>query len=480
METLARGFRFVNEMVRPYLRWLYWCVFPERRLSYYSASWQYKSYRLSSDSTPTISATLPADDGQPDMLFLPMNDWHVRIQRSQQLARAFAALGNRCFYVNPHLGYEYPLPYLAERCSRISMLEPRVLELHVHLPREHAHDGRLLTASENRRVARALQELARVAKIRRAFQIVSFPTWLETAKTLRARFGFPVVYDCHDRLSGFRNVAPKIIAAEAGLFNEADLVVFSSAWLMEDTIASFPGVAAKSILVRNGVDIGHFSGALRDRELGPQQAGKVVGYVGALDHWFDVETVSRAARAYPDWRFQLIGRVEDRRVEVLRELPNVEFTGEVPYANLPAYMSRFDIAIIPFIRNDLTLATNPIKFYEYLSLGLPVVSTRLPEVELYGVAAYLADDPGQFVSQLAAAAAETDTSLRPRRMAIAQVESWKTRAAQLLEALRTTGTSGDTQAPAGDAGIAYDRTSESGSPLRSSAGQELSNRGTAR
>jgi glycosyltransferase involved in cell wall biosynthesis len=480
METLARGFRFVKEMVRPYCRWLYLCVFPGQRASYFSASWQYPSYRLNGDSAPTVPAALPADNGQPDLLFLPMNDWHTRIQRSQQLARAFAGFGNRCFYVNPHMGCEYPLPYLADRCSRISILEPRVLEFHVHLPREHVFHGRLLTANENRRVSRALQELAGVAKIRRAIQIVSFPIWLETAKALRARFGFPIVYDCHDLLRGFRNVAPDIIAAEAGLFNEADLVVFCSAWLMKDTIASFPGVAEKSILVRNGVDIAHFSGALRDREPGRQQAGKVVGYVGALDHWFDVETVSRAARAYPDWSFQLIGRVEDRRVEALREFPNVEFTGEVAYANLPAYMAHFDIAMIPFIRNNLTLATNPIKLYEYFSLGLPVVSTRFPEVELYGVAAYLADDPGQFVSQLAAAAAETDTSLRLRRMAIAQVESWQTRAAQLLEALRPTVTSGHAQTPACDAGVAGDRTSEPAFPSRATARQELSDRGAAR
>lgn len=436
IRRLSAGLCATKESVRPYFRWVYLRFFPKHRASYFSASWEYKSFRLSGRPRQEISAALPAAINQPDLLFLPMTDWHTRIQRSQQLARAFASFGNRCFYVNPHLGCEYPVPYLADRCSRIAVLESRVLEFHIHLPREHVFHARLLTTDEHLRIVDALERIAAVAGIRRAIQVVSFPIWLETARKLRSKFGFPIVYDCHDLLRGFRNIAPEIVAAEAEVFADADTVVFSSERLMDEVIPVFPSVAAKSVLVRNGVDADHFCDAFRRREPKQQQTRKVIGYVGALDHWFDVEAVSSAARAFPDWKFQLIGRIEDRRVEGLRELPNVEFTGEVPYSDLPAYMARFDVGIIPFLRNELTLATNPIKLYEYFSLGLPVVSTRLPEVELYGEIVYTADDPESFVSQLAAAAGETDPSRRRRRISLARAETWKSRAAQLLEAVQ--------------------------------------------
>jgi hypothetical protein len=97
--------------------------------------------------------------------------------------------------------------------------------------------------------------------------------------------------------------------------------------------------------------------------------------------------------------------------------------------------AQFDLGLIPFLRNELTLATNPIKLYEYFSHGLPVVSTRLPEVGLFGDLVYLADDPESFAAQVERAAEETDQSLRERRIAIARQESWACRAEELLQAL---------------------------------------------
>jgi hypothetical protein len=103
---------------------------------------------------------------------------------------------------------------------------------------------------------------------------------------------------------------------------------------------------------------------------------------------------------------------------------------------LPDFLAQCDAAMIPFLRTDLTMATNPIKLYEYFSQGLPVVSTRLPEVELYGDLVYLADGPREFSAQVARAVGENDAARRERRMAIAQQESWTARAQQLLACVR--------------------------------------------
>ena len=368
---------------------------------------------------------------EPDVLFFPMTGWHTRIQRSQQLARALAASGHRCIYINPHLGCEHLRPYLADRHSWISVLLPRILEFHIHLPREHVLHRRLLSADESRRVLAAVGELVAVLRIPSAVQLVSFPIWLDAAKWLRDLFGFPIVYDCHDYLGGFENVAPEIIHKEAELFEACDLVTFSARSLMESTIAAFSCVRTKAALVRNAADASHFRSQAQQPGVVADPA-KVIGYAGSLDHWFDVEAVRHAARERPDWKFLLVGRIEDPRITTLRDCPNVEFAGEVPYAELPKYVATFRVAMIPFLRNRLTLAANPIKLYDYFSLGLPVVSTRLPEVKLYWDLVYLADNPSDFSAQIARAIKESDPSLRERRMTVAQGESWLCRAKEWL------------------------------------------------
>jgi hypothetical protein len=90
--------------------------------------------------------------------------------------------------------------------------------------------------------------------------------------------------------------------------------------------------------------------------------------------------------------------------------------------------------LIPFLRNGLTLAANPIKLYEYFSYGLPVVSSRLPEVEMFGDLVYVADSPEDFADKLDTAAAERDESARSCRVAIAGKETWADRVLKLQAA----------------------------------------------
>jgi glycosyltransferase involved in cell wall biosynthesis len=116
----------------------------------------------------------------------------------------------------------------------------------------------------------------------------------------------------------------------------------------------------------------------------------------------------------------------------LRSLANVKMEGEVPYSELPARMSGFDVAVIPFLKTPLTLATNPLKLYEYFSIGAPVVATRLPEIELFGELVYLYETPEEFTRQLERAAAEDSPDLRSRRRTAAAENTWRARCEQLL------------------------------------------------
>ena len=264
-------------------------------------------------------------------------------------------------------------------------------------------------------------------------QIVSFPIWLDVALDLRNRYEFPIVYDCHDFLAGFNNVSRDIVAREQAMFERADLNAFSGRHLMDTTLAAHPSARGKSTLVRNAVNDSDFTGL----PVKPRTEERVVGYAGALDHWFDVAALETAAGKYPAWKFLLIGRIEDERVRSLAKFPNVEFSGEIPYSKLPEYLALFDVGLIPFLSNELTRAADPIKLYEYFSRGLPVVSSRLPEVERYGDLVYFADGPQDFAAALGKAMEEDDAGLRERRKEVARRESWTHRAQELLAALRT-------------------------------------------
>jgi glycosyltransferase involved in cell wall biosynthesis len=428
-----RCLRDLKEVVRPYyLRWVYFRLFPRAKPEHFSACWSYPWYPLS----PCTPVSADEIRFHPSFLFLPMADWHSRIQRSQHLARALARRGHLCFYLNPHLGREYPRTRFTEKDHRVAKLGPLLLELHVRLPREPVFHHRLLRDAENRTVLAALATLLQGSAIQWVIQMVSLPTWCDVAVGLRRISGSPIVYDCHDFLSGFRAIGREIIEREIELFRLSDMVVFSAQQLMERKVAQFPWLREKAVLIRNAADFFHFTTGLQASSPARARARKVIGYAGSLNHWFDTEAVRQAALRHPEWQFILIGRIEDERILALRGVDNVHLLGEVPYAELPKYLAEFDVGLIPFLRNELTLATNPIKLYEYFSLGLPVVSTRLPEVQFYSDLVYIADDSHSFAVQVERAAREKDESLRNRRVAIARQETWESRAEQLLVACK--------------------------------------------
>ena len=413
----------LKETVRPYyLRWMYFKLRPDRRPPAFEDCWRYPFDRLSEAVRLPESTSI-----LPDLLFYPMTDWHTRFQRTQHLARALASLGYRSIYINPHLGREFETTPLFDKFPRLARLEQNVFELHVRLPREPVFHERLLSPREEEMVWAAIDRVLpkpvptnpRSLTRPPAIQVLSFPLWLGVAQRFRAQSGFPIVYDCHDLLSGFHNIGEGLIRAEADLLAAADLVLFSSQGLMD----RYPAVKRR-MLVRNAVTATRFPSETVSRRPEPL----VAGYVGALDSWFDVEAVEASARLNPECRFILVGRVEYDPILRLKSLPNVEFVGEIPHERVPEWLAQFRIALIPFRINPLTLMTNPIKLYEYFSCGLPVVSTPLPEAQAMGELVYVGASPAEFARQVSEALREDDLRQRSRRREIARQESWAARA----------------------------------------------------
>lgn len=415
-----------KEWIRPYyLKWGYSRVFADRYPPEFARSWHYPGRPLDLG----LAGWMEEGGDQPDVLFLPAADWHARMQRSQHLAIALARMGYRCFYLNPHLGREFPHPYPLSHRAVISRLRPRIYELHVHLPREPVYHHRPLTPRESAQVVSTIDQCFRLAKGAKPVIVASLPLWVPVVQSLQQRYGCRVIYDCHDLWSGFGRMHADILSAEPEMFASSDAVVFSARWLMEEKCAAHQGLGFKSATIRNAVQPEDFD-FLNPRN---RAARRTVAYGGSLDFWFDVESVKFAAKRHPEWDFLLLGRVESEEIRQLQDLPNVHLRGEVPYRNLRHYFASADVCMIPFRLCPLTLATNPLKLYEYFACGHPVVSSPLPEVLEFGDLVYVAQGPREFTSQLEAAMAENNPRARRERRLVAEQETWTARSILLTD-----------------------------------------------
>jgi GT2 family glycosyltransferase len=264
---------------------------------------------------------------------------------------------------------------------------------------------------------------------------VDLPFWRAIASALRDRFGWKIVYDCMDDHSGFSTNDEPMLREERALAAGADLVIVTARALDEKQRLVNPNC----VLVPNAADFDHF--AVTTAPVPAELAGikaPIVGYYGAIADWFDSGLVAAVARARPDWSLVLIGSTFLADLSPFDGLRNVHLLGERPYASLPAYLHAFDVALIPFKITPLTESTNPVKFYEYLSAGKPVVSVALPELVA------VADDrlvrfganARDFVHQIELGLTENAPELVEARKEFARRNTWEQRYARVADAIK--------------------------------------------
>ncbi|MDQ3810225.1 MAG: glycosyltransferase, partial [Chloroflexota bacterium] len=161
----------------------------------------------------------------------------------------------------------------------------------------------------------------------------------------------------------------------------------------------------------------------------------LIGFVGGLSQWVDLELMAYLARARPSWSFALIGPVTiDTRP--VQERPNVHVLGPRPYATVPSFLAAMDVALIPFRQERVTFHADPIKAYEYLAAGLPVVATDLPALRRIAHVLRLASTPEAFLAEIDAAVAEGKQARRLERQAEARQHDWRARFDEFDELLR--------------------------------------------
>ena len=356
-----------------------------------------------------------------DVFIFSVIDWNFRIQRPQHLAQSFAKSGKRVFYFSNHFIDSSEAGYAIERVNDL----PNLLQIRLHVKGAPAiyFDPPTMEAEEMLKagMAKLIMDFDAVSTM----SLIQHGYWYPTVKCLPNTYR---IYDCMDNHDGFGNVPEQLIAIEKNMLAQADLVVVTSSWL-ENFASAFNDKVA---IVRNAGEYEHFAND-PVQIYSDAQGRRVIGYYGAIAEWFDLDLVRAIALQYKNCLVLLVGNDTVGANAALNDLSNVVFTGEVPYARLPFYLYAFDVCLLPFKVIPLTLATNPVKVYEYLAAGKPVVCVDLPEISQFKDLVWRAKSSEDFIRQVALALNNDGhtQALQAARRAFAKEQTWDHRTSEL-------------------------------------------------
>jgi glycosyltransferase involved in cell wall biosynthesis len=369
-------------------------------------------------------------------------DWNSELWTNQHHLMSRLAAGNRILFVES-LGLRRPtlsgrdLGRMRRRLIA-GLAGPREADgLHVLSPLVLPWHGSRLVRALN---ARVLQRLVRRAMRRLGLSGDILWAYVPQAEALidvvRPRF---VVYHCVDDIGAQAGVdAPSFREAEQRFAERADLVLASSPRLAERLSSS----ARRVIYTPNVADHELFATALQpgavDAGMEALPRPRIVFTGAVVATKLDLGLLAGLAARRPDWSIALVGPVGpgDPRTDVssLAALPNVHLLGPRRYTELPAVLRGADVGLIPYAVNDLTRSVFPMKVYEYLSAGLPVVSTPLPALDgVAGVARAARAD--ELAEQIDAALSGDDEEARQARSKEAARHSWNGRLEELAQAV---------------------------------------------
>ena len=286
--------------------------------------------------------------------------WNFVFQRPQHLLTRCAA-ERRVFFIEEPIWSEDPRPRLQlQQCDGVFVGVP-------HLPHgcDHAPVLRQL-----------VDELIEEHRVHRYVLWYYTPMALAFTDHLNAD---AVVYDCMDELSGFANAPAELKSREAELLRRSDVVFTGGHSLYEAkrhthaNIHPFP----------SSVDVEHFAQARRitsdpvDQSAIPHPR---LGFFGVIDERMDLELLAGIAASRPAWHLVLLGPVVKIDPAILPRRSNIHYLGPKTYPELPHYVAGWDVALLPFARNEATRYISPTKTPEYLAAGKPVVSTSIRDV----------------------------------------------------------------------------------------------------
>jgi UDP-galactopyranose mutase len=220
----------------------------------------------------------------------------------------------------------------------------------------------------------------------------------------------PIVYDCMDELSAFAGAPAAMLLWELELLAIADLVFTGGTSLYEAKRLRHPSVHK----FPSSVDAHHFNAA-RDPLPDPEEQAHLprprIGFAGVIDERLDRTLLAQVAESRPGYTFVLVGPTAKIDPAALPQAPNIHYLGQKPYEQLPAFLANWDVAMMPFAKNEATKYISPTKTPEYLAAGRRVVSTSITDVVTpYGELdlVSIADTPEEFAAAIDAALQPAD------------------------------------------------------------------------
>lgn len=311
-------------------------------------------------------------------------NWKYMKQRPQQLMTQLGARGHLVFFEN-----------LAPLDREFIEVEPNVFLFTDH----HAF-------------------MKKLKKLREDHAVVGWTTWAKQRTRLTSLYRpDAIIYDCCDEFPHWAKYEVKMVDASDHLVCTAESIRMRLELAYPDKPVT---------LIPNGADASFFDPAPSQRPHDLPQ-GKVAAYIGAWAYWLDHDLFAKMASHYPDVHFVSIGAAYGD-IPDYAMLPNVHVLGEKPHTELKKYLQHIDVALIPFQYHPITLATNPVKAYEYMASGVPVLSTALPEcirMEPHVTTATTHDD---FIAKLGRMLEEPDSrEQRLARIEYARSNRWEDR-----------------------------------------------------
>jgi len=379
-----------------------------------------------------------------DVIYLSINSWDSIRQRPQHLAAGLSKHG-RVLYVDPVTPSVAGNLRKVLTCQNVRNWVARLTRVSDNLYRftpppmlPLVMEFGALNRANQAALAMFLRTIARSLGMCAPVLWIGLPLEVEQV----GRLGESVVcYDCMDNHAGFWRPGSRrqrlVERLEHRMLTRADLVLASA----ESLARKCSRFNSNVHWVPNACEFEHFA-STKEAALPSELTGlprPLVGYIGTVSHWLDLNLVYKAAFTHPDWSFVIVGPV-DIDVASCARLSNLRFLGRMPYASLPSYVRAFDACLIPFRINDLTGNVDPVKLYEYWAAGKPVVTTALPELQRFAGLCYISRHEAEFLSNLEVAVRERETpgsaEKQQARIAVAQTNTWEARSATVVALLR--------------------------------------------
>lgn len=265
--------------------------------------------------------------------------------------------------------------------------------------------------------------------------------WIYTpfASWLKDRYDpVAVAYDCMDELANFKFAPPDLKQREEELMRAADVIFTGGPSMYQARKDRFPNVYQ----FNSGVDVAHFRKALDPATRIPDDAAAlphpILMYYGVIDERMGWDNIAAVCDAHPQWSVLLIGPLAKITEDNLLRRPNLHYTGQRGYEDLPGYLKASDVTLVPFALSDATRYLSPTKTLEYFAARKPVVSTPIIDiVEHYSDAAWIADSPEAFVKACEAALANTEPVRIDNGERYAEANTWDSIVDQMRNLLDT-------------------------------------------